>query len=101
MDAPYGGTYWGPLSIKAKYGWVLMESPGIVSFGFIFIQNVHRYNELNSRGIVVIITFVMFMAHYVYRAFIFPFKQSGKVSSLKVIFTCLCVLRKNQWAYSS
>lgn len=55
VDAPYGGTYWGPIAIKAKYGWVLMESPAVGMFLLIsnawekrwyFIRNGLKYSKI-------------------------------------------------------
>lgn len=73
VTAPYGRHTregWGP-KINATLGWVLMEWPSPVLFAVCF--------ALGDRPVSVasILFLVLWEAHYVHRAFIFPFRRRG------------------------
>ena len=67
ISAPYGRherAGWGP-HIRDKPGWVLMEIPAVVVFGFLFLVGAH------TRSAVAIAFLFLWEFHYIYRTFIF------------------------------
>lgn len=71
-SAPYGRHKrrgWGP-PISPRLGWVLMESPAVIVFGFLFIIGEA------PRTIPVMVFLFLWQAHYIHRAFIYPFMIS-------------------------
>lgn len=87
VSAPYGRHFrgtWGP-GIGAIAGWVLMEAPA----AFIFAVCVLAEGWPTSP--VVLVFLVMWQAHYVQRAFIYPLLiRSKKQMALLVILMALC-----------
>ncbi|NIR67608.1 MAG: 3-oxo-5-alpha-steroid 4-dehydrogenase, partial [candidate division Zixibacteria bacterium] len=81
VTAPYGRHErrgWG-LSISNRLGWILMESPSAVLFFLIFlIGSVSR----NLTGFTFLL---MWEAHYVHRAFIYPFQITDGKKSIPII----------------
>jgi protein-S-isoprenylcysteine O-methyltransferase Ste14 len=72
INAPYGRHKrrgWGP-SLSNRLGWLLMESPSVLIFGFLFIIGEA------PKTLPIIIFFGLWQAHYVHRAFIYPFMIS-------------------------
>ena len=71
ISAPYGRHHragWGP-SVRARTGWVVMEAPSFI--GFMACSLI-----LGLSGVGAWIG-VLFAAHYLYRAFVFPFRMRG------------------------
>lgn len=67
IKAPYGRHFsnrWG-ISINTRLGWLLMEAVSVLVFAACF------FTGTNS-GIVFNIFFIMWQAHYIHRAFIYP-----------------------------
>jgi 3-oxo-5-alpha-steroid 4-dehydrogenase 1 len=70
--APYGRHVrkgWG-YAVGNKLGWVLMEAPAPVAFAVCFLLGV-------KTGITGIIFLILWEAHYLHRAFIYPFGRRG------------------------
>jgi len=77
LDAPYGrhvGKSWQGPTINNQLAWLVMESPAAVLFGFCFLIGSHRDT------LVALVFLAMWESHYLYRAFIYPFRlrTSGK-----------------------
>ena len=77
VDAPYGrhvGKPWQGPTMNNRLAWLLMESPAAVVFGLCFL--IGPYRDTLAAGVF----FVMWESHYIYRAFIYPFRirTSGK-----------------------
>ena len=73
MPAPYGRyarRSWGPL-LDSRLGWVLMEGPSAVLFGLFFLLAPRPWTATE------IVLLVMWEAHYIHRAFIYPFRRGG------------------------
>ena len=91
ISAPYGKFRrkgWGP-SIKAKWAWVIMEFPSPVLITLFFI-----FSEYKSTPQTLFVLF--WMSHYVHRAFVYPFRQSGRekpypfiLVTMAIVFNCL------------
>jgi 3-oxo-5-alpha-steroid 4-dehydrogenase 1 len=84
FTAPYGRHIrkgWGP-SINDTLGWVVMEAGSPIIFAACFLVGIGQVS------IVTIIFFALWEAHYVHRAFIYPFIRRGAASmSLAVLTT--------------
>ncbi len=68
ITAPYGRhgrSGWGP-TLPARLAWVLMESPSVVVYALAWIAH-----EGDARFAVI------WLSHYVYRAFVYPFRGVG------------------------
>ena len=73
VTAPYGRHQragWGPV-IPAKLAWVIMEAPSPIAFGVVYAlsPNAARPMSLLALG--------LYMTHYLYRSFVFPFRMRG------------------------
>lgn len=78
--APYGRHTtgrWGPL-IDNRTGWILMESPALVFFAFMFLSGT------NHGQTVPLIFFSFWILHYVNRTIIFPFRLHTKGKKMPV-----------------
>jgi len=72
LTAPYGRHArpgWGP-TIHRTAGWVIMESPAVIVFLACFAVSGRR----NSVSVSFLL---LWLFHYVYRAFIYPFRLRG------------------------
>jgi 3-oxo-5-alpha-steroid 4-dehydrogenase 1 len=90
VSAPYGKFSrkgWGP-AIYSKWAWLIMEMPSPVLMLFFFLSS--RFNFVNS------VFIILWLSHYLYRTFIYSFRQSGKnkpypliLVLMAFIFNCL------------
>jgi 3-oxo-5-alpha-steroid 4-dehydrogenase 1 len=72
ISAPYGKFSrkgWGP-SIKSKWAWMIMEFPSPALITLLFIISPYK-------GAVNTIFLILWLLHYIYRTFIYAFRQSG------------------------
>ena len=72
ISAPYGRYVrkgWG-LTINNKLAWVVMEAPSPVLFGVCFLLG-------NNTSMVTMTFLALWEAHYIHRAFIYPFSLRG------------------------
>mgnify|MGYP001264186239 CR=1 FL=1 len=86
VSAPYGRHHragWGP-SISARLGWLVMEAPSFI--GFIALAWVVQLS-----GVALAIG-LLFALHYLYRAFIFPFRMKGGDKPKPLLTVGLAVL---------
>ena len=70
ISAPYGRHTregWGP-SLPGRLAWILMETPPVVFFAWVFWQGAARGEW------IPLIFLALWQVHYVHRAFIFPFR---------------------------
>ncbi len=78
--APYGRhtrRSWGP-QIGDKLGWVVMEAPASLLFAAFFVLGI---GQISLTGIAFL---VLWEAHYVHRAFIYPFSRRAGASGMAV-----------------
>jgi len=90
ISAPYGKFRrkgWGPV-LKAKWAWMIMEFPSPVLITLFFIMSDHK-------NIPRILFVIIWLSHYLHRAFIYPYMQSGRekpypfiIVSMAFIFNC-------------
>lgn len=81
FSAPYGRHIrrgWGP-TINDTLGWVVMEAAAPLSFAACFVLG------LPSSSIVILIFLCLWEAHYVHRAFIYPFARRGKSPRMSLV----------------
>lgn len=84
IPAPYGRHTrkgWGPM-IPNRLGWIIMELPSLLAFSLFFLFGGDR-----QVGIVWIF-FALYVAHYINRSLIYPFRTrtSGKKMPLIIAF---------------
>lgn len=85
--APYGRhttTSWGVL-INNKLGWMIMESPALLLFAYLFITGKGPHQP------VTWIFFTFWMTHYINRTIIFPLRirTKGKKMPLTIVLMAL------------
>lgn len=71
MEAPYGkltSKSWGSITIPARLGWLIMESPSSIIFIILLLQS-------KNLGYGTIALFCVWQSHYFYRSFIYPFRS--------------------------
>ena len=63
----YGGSGWGP-TVSSRAGWILMESPAVCFFGFVYFQGEAAWS------LVPLVFLAMWQIHYLNRTLIYPFR---------------------------
>jgi len=79
--APYGRhlrNRWGP-KIGDRLGWIIMEAPASLVFIVCFVVGA------NSSTVTALVFLVLWEAHYIHRAFIYPFSRRNGVSSMSLV----------------
>jgi len=80
VTAPYGRftrSGWGP-KISARWGWILMETPVLITF-------LTLYGLSDRKSSPVSLVLLMFwIAHYVHRSLIYPFRVHSSRPSITV-----------------
>lgn len=85
LSAPYGRharAGWGP-TIANRVGWVLMESPAVVVFLFIYMLGRGR-SDIASQVLAA-----MWTLHYLYRAFLYPLRLPGPGRPVPILVVVL------------
>jgi 3-oxo-5-alpha-steroid 4-dehydrogenase 1 len=88
VAAPYGRHTrqgWGP-SVGSRLGWVIMEAPAALVFVLLFALGQHR--EAPSAWVF----FVLWEAHYVHRAFVYPFSLRGTSKRMPLVVVGMAFL---------
>ena len=83
ITAPYGRhthRSWGP-AVSSKLGWIIMEAPAPLVFAAMFVIGDNRVS------ITAVVFLFLWLAHYIHRAFIYPFslRSSGSRMPLFII----------------
>ena len=84
VTAPYGRHVrkgWGP-TLDNKRGWMIMESASALLFALFFILGNHRDSS------TALVFLLMWEAHYVHRAFIYPLTLHGPGKRMPVLIVC-------------
>jgi protein-S-isoprenylcysteine O-methyltransferase Ste14 len=79
--APYGRhsrRRWGP-QIGDKLGWVVMEAPSPILFVALFILGI-KYVSITTVAFLI-----LWEAHYIHRAFIYPFSRRAGASGMAAV----------------
>ena len=80
VTAPYGRftrSGWGP-RISARWGWILMETPVLITFLVLFGISDRVTNP------VCLVLLIFWMAHYVHRSHVYPFRVLSSRPSITV-----------------
>lgn len=88
VTAPYGrhrSTSWGP-TMPSRWGWVIMETPAVVVFAWIYLQGQHRFET------VPLILFGLWQFHYIQRTYVFPFRMRNEGKRMPVVICAMAVL---------
>ena len=88
IAAPYGRYIrvgWGP-TMNNKAGWVIMEAAAPVVFAICFLLGN------NTGTLTILVFFGLWEAHYIHRAFIYPFSLRGAGRRMPVIVIGLAFL---------
>jgi protein-S-isoprenylcysteine O-methyltransferase Ste14 len=86
VDAPYGrhiGKVWQGPTITNRAAWLLMEAPAAVVFGTCFVLGPYR------NTLAALVFCVLWESHYLYRAFIYPFRLRGSGKRMPVMVAAL------------
>ena len=87
IAAPYGRHArggWGP-SIAAPVAWIVMEAPSPILMTAFFVAG-------RTPGPATAIFLALWLGHYVYRAFVFPFLGSGRKAEMPLSVVAFGVL---------
>ncbi len=87
ISAPYGKFSrkgWGVV-IRSKWAWLVMESPSSVLIVAIFIISVYK-------SLPQVIFVILWLAHYIHRTFIYPFRQSGSEKPYPLIIVFMAIV---------
>lgn len=80
VTAPYGRFTrkgWGP-RISARWGWILMETPVLITFLVIYGTSERRSDPVS------IVLLLFWAAHYIHRSLIYPFRLHSRRPSITV-----------------
>ncbi len=87
VTAPYGRSVrpgWGP-TIPSRIGWVVMESPPVWAFIWIFVSGPR------SGDLVPLVLLGLWQAHYIHRAFVFPFRMRLAGKRMPVVIAAMAI----------
>ncbi len=88
VAAPYGRparSGWGPM-ISSRTGWFLMESPSPLVFGACFLLGEAPVTTTSLAFVA------MWWGHYVYRAWIYPFRLNSAVKPMPLSVVAMAIL---------
>ncbi|MDA0195378.1 MAG: methyltransferase [Bacteroidetes bacterium] len=86
ITAPYGRfgrLGWGP-SVKALYGWIIMETPAVAMIFLWFITS--NYN------LVSIVMIVIWQSHYLRRSYHYPFTMKGRNKPFPIMLVVFAII---------
>lgn len=88
VTAPYGRHNrggWGP-QMNARWAWVVMEAPSPIAFTVVFLMGTHAWST------APLVLAGLYLLHYIYRAFIFPFRMRGEDKKTKPLLTVVMAI---------
>ncbi len=102
VNAPYGRYMragWG-VSIGSRWGWVIMEAVSALGFALLFLLG-------DNRSLVAWVFLLMWEAHYLHRAFIYPLQRRDNgnrmpllIVAFGALFNTLNVYLNGRWLFS-
>ncbi len=78
----HGRAGWGP-EVSARSGWILMEAPAVLSFGAVWAMGSA------VGGTVPRLLLGVWMAHYLHRALVFPFRMRSQGKRMPLVIATL------------
>lgn len=91
LSAPYGRharAGWGP-TFDPRIGWIVMESPSVLLWSALFLVSMPQVSA------PALIFLGMWQFHYVYRAFVYPFRMRVKPGDRMPIFVAALAVAFN------
>jgi steroid 5-alpha reductase family enzyme len=88
ITAPYGRHHsatWGP-TMPARLGWILMETPAVLVFAWIYMQGQHRFET------VPLLLLGLWQFHYIQRTYVFPFRMRNEGKRMPVLVCALAAV---------
>ncbi len=85
VTAPYGRyarSGWGP-TVPSRLGWIVMESPAVLAFVTFYLLGSHRASP------APLALLALWQAHYLHRAFVFPFAMRAEGKSMPVAIAAM------------
>ncbi len=85
VTAPYGRhgrKGWGP-QIPSRLGWVVMESPAVLAFAWVYSLGANRTSA------TALAMLALWQFHYVQRTFVFPFRMRARHKKMPLIIALL------------
>jgi hypothetical protein len=79
----HGNGGWGP-EISARTGWIVMEAVSPIAFALFFLST-----SPSASGLILA---VMWLGHYGYRAFIYPFRMRGSGKTMPLAVAVMAIL---------
>jgi protein-S-isoprenylcysteine O-methyltransferase Ste14 len=102
VRAPYGryaSRRWGP-TVPARVGWLVMESPAALVFAAVYATGAHPASP------VPLILLALWQTHYLYRAFVYPWRLRGTtrmpaaIALMAIAFNLLNAYVNARWVAS-
>lgn len=101
--APYGRHArpgWGP-TLHRTAGWVIMESPAVIVFVACYVVSGRRTDP------AAVAFLLLWLLHYVYRAFVYPFRLRGgqlrmpvSVMAMGLLFNVMNGYLQGRWLFT-
>jgi len=88
IPAPYGRHNregWGP-NIPSTLGWIIMETPAVLVLPVMLLLSTQR------EEIMAWIFVAMWSAHYVHRAWIYPFRRKNKEKGMPILVALFAII---------
>ena len=88
VSAPYGRHSrqgWGP-RISERVAWIVMEAPSALLFAWIYFQGPRAFDT------VPLLMLVLWQAHYLHRAFIYPLRKRSRPGQTMPVVVMLMAL---------
>jgi protein-S-isoprenylcysteine O-methyltransferase Ste14 len=88
ITAPYGKftrSGWGP-RIDRRIGWIVMETPAVLLILVFFLLGDRQSSK------VALFFLAMWQIHYIYRAFVFPWRMRGEKKQMTLITMLLAIV---------
>lgn len=85
VTAPYGRhgrKGWGP-QIPSRLGWVVMESPAVLVFAWVYSLGANRTSA------IALTMLALWQFHYIQRTFIFPFRMRARHKKMPLLIALL------------
>jgi steroid 5-alpha-reductase/3-oxo-5-alpha-steroid 4-dehydrogenase 1 len=95
IDAPYGRhnrAGWGP-QIPNALGWVIMEAPAVLLFGWIYTRGEARAET------APLVLLAMWQLHYLHRTVIYPLRLRSRGKTMPLVIALLAVVFNSLNAY--
>ncbi len=95
IPVPYGRhnrSGWG-LQVRAYLGWMLMESPSLFVFGFVFLL------DAGSAGVAGFVFLMLWELHYVQRSFVYPFLIRNRQTRMPLVIILMAMVFTSWNAY--